>query len=102
MDLMVPTLVGAAVLGVVAGWLYVRSRRSAAPSGPFLYARCPGCDQRMRFLSRLAGQQSTCPSCSKTFTLPTTSQIPAEDVEGRVRVRRAVASRNGAAVARSA
>jgi hypothetical protein len=92
----------AIALGVVAlltaGYAWARFRPQ--PEEPFLVWRCPGCDQKIRYLSEKAGRPALCPRCKHKWTLPMTPSKLAPTNQ-TYQVRRNGTFREGARVARS-
>jgi hypothetical protein len=69
---------GAMAVLVVGGYV-LRGRRSAAPV--MHHARCPKCDQKVRYSLDRAGRRVMCPRCGRNWALPATPQpLPAASV----------------------
>jgi hypothetical protein len=78
---------GILVAGGIIGVVVARARQS--PSENFETFRCPGCEQKIRYLSSKAGLMALCPRCKKYVMLPKKSSQAIEDIrsaEQRARV----------------
>jgi len=69
-------LAGATATLAGAGYFVWASGRRAEPV--VHHARCPKCDQKVRYGPARAGQQIPCPRCRRRWTLPATGETSAQ------------------------
>lgn len=69
-------IVGAGAVGaILSGIFFLRKGKTEEAKEPFFYFRCPNCEQKLRYLARLAGKQAHCPRCRQASALPAKSQL---------------------------
>jgi DNA-directed RNA polymerase subunit RPC12/RpoP len=71
--LLIPLSLGMLAVLAVVGYRFLRSR--SAPETVF-HARCPECQQKVRYSARMAGRRLQCPRCHSRLSLPADPQPP--------------------------
>jgi hypothetical protein len=72
MDIGLGIALAALPLGGVAGYCWLRAR--GPRNTETCHARCPRCEQKIRYLANRAGRVAACPRCRHRWPLPTTPQ----------------------------
>jgi hypothetical protein len=90
-------------LALVAGAIVLWRVRTRGKD-PYYYFRCPGCEQKVRYLARLAGRAAACPRCRQACDLPKRSEVAPLTTSTRegYRIRRHTPAPTEQRVARSA
>lgn len=68
-------IVGAGAVGAILSGIFFLRKGKTEAKEPFFYFRCPNCEQKLRYLARLAGKQAHCPRCRQASALPAKSEL---------------------------
>jgi hypothetical protein len=85
MYLLLGAVLATSVVLVGIGYWLVHAR--SAQEGRFQSFRCPGCGQKLRYLTEKAGRIGICPRCKARCTFPATTQNAEFDENSPERIR---------------